>query len=239
MEEYIKALQHLIGNGCPNTAQIYFFGLEEKGDIKNDEPERIKFYKDEYSKLQNKDSFWTCIINKLYEKEPKIYENDKRNSNIQTYAAYCNIYNSIFNKSFTTDEFFENSIKENSDVFIGNINWIPRPNNSLLTKSELKSFKEKRLPLVIKFIDKYVKDYEEKIFIIFGNYRRKEKMEIMNPWKEVEKSPSNQGSTRTISLAQNQNKHYTNLYWTYHPAHGWLTEEHQKHYAETIKNNRG
>ena len=236
MEKLEEALQHLIGYGNPDTAQIYFFGLEEKGNINDIKNDRKKYYLDKYEDMQKqKEKFFWINNDQLYEKLERLREVDKNNSDIQTYEAYGTIYNIIFNnnKKFEFDEFWKNLIREDSKIFIGNIYHIPKPNHNSLTRSELKPFKEKRLPLVINFIDKYIRDYQKKILLIFGNYSRKE--EIMNHWGEVYdyKIP---GSKRTIHLARNEK--YPNLYWTYHPSWGWLTEEHQKRYAEIIKKNR-
>ena len=237
MEKLEDALKHLIGYGNPKTARIYFFGLEEKGDINDIEDDRKEYYIDKYENMrkQKKEFFWINNY-QLYEKlGDRRKEEDKNKSNIQTYKAYGTIYNTIFNnnKEFEFDEFWEELNCADSKIFIGNIYHIPKPEHNSLAKKELISFREERLPLVIKFIDKYVKDYKEKIFIIFGNYNRKE---IMKSWKEKPYHHKAQDSTRTTYLAQNEI--YPNLYWTYHPSKGWLTEEHQKRYAEIIKKNR-
>jgi hypothetical protein len=248
MEELEQALLRLIGYGNPADAKYFFFAREENSDLIKDkdddlEKERIKYYK-ECNKNKLND-FYAINCSHMYSVLPPDikYKDIKKGKGSKLYQCYYNIYKLISGSEIEFDNFINILGSEQLNaLFFGNLDFTPRPMSNHRYKKDtlIEKFAndncQRRDDILELFFQKYVFENPEKIVICFGFPPHGKFLDNLGEEKndkwEVLKTTIIK-TDKEITLKRN--KTYKNIFWTYHPAYGWLPEAQQKDFANIIK----
>ena len=230
MELYLEALKHFIGHGDPGLSKYFFFGIEENGEISNDDSNRIDYYIKKYKEKLSNYFFVDC--KDLYTSFPQFESSDfEKSRKSDIYNVYYNVYRNLEkNSSLDKDDFLKLLGTSDINVFIGNINFIPKKSSRFETLEF--SANKFRNNLILDFIKEYI--FNKPVIMIFFGKRENSKF-LPNDWKDKEPIKTNNKSGRQIFFQQNKTN--PNIFWTNHPnkSYGWLPKEYQNELANIIR----
>lgn len=220
------ALNKLIGYGNPSKSRILFFGLEEKGEIGDYEPERREFI---IERAPKDDNYFVLKVEELYRLHPHLKESDLKISKSSKIYKAINLINDYV--------FPENRIVSFSEigdsrkfVFLGNFFPCPQVRHNL--KMTLES---DRSLLISKFLNAFFYNSTiPKVLVTFGE--REAMRDFLEQTSRIEfQSQKDLVMGRSDQYYELNGKNYQILLLN-HPSLGWLSLSQQTQIAKKIVN---
>ena len=194
MNKYLESLKNLIGYGNPSKAKYFFFSREENGDLDTDNIDNLECKRREFYIKKNNNNYFTIYSEDLYNEIPDLFEKDfKGAKNSKVYKAYYLIYKGITNKEIEFNDFIKNLGYSNgiiNDLFIGNLDFIPRPKTSYTYSLDIENYNNQNLEyrknLIIKFLYEYeILNVVDKKLIFLG-FPKVPLFESFGKWQKPE-----------------------------------------------------